>query len=195
MAASVTLRVDHAPSHGLLQGLVKYDVGLVDRGGGEAGVEAVAVESLHVGGGEGLELHPPDDGLDVEPHDLLVALVGRDPDRVPHAVREPPIQVLPERHLLVVENDPAVPVRHRLRELRRHFGPGLNRRKPFASVRQPCEPCSGPPSARPSACLSILLRSRASSPQDLLAGERVTVIMHQNSYITYSSFIYKMQHN
>ncbi len=90
------------PLDGLLEGLVKDDVELVDGGGREPGVQAVAVEALDVGGGKPLELEPAEGGLDVHPYGYLVAVEGALPHRPAHRALEPGVEVVPDRRVFVV---------------------------------------------------------------------------------------------
>ena len=75
---------------------------LVDGGGREPGVQAVAVEALDVGGGELLELEPAQGGLDMNPYGYLVAVEGALPHRATHRAFEPGVEVIPEGRVLVV---------------------------------------------------------------------------------------------
>jgi hypothetical protein len=80
--------------HRLFECFVKRDMDVPDRARRQPGVQLLAVETTHVGCGEGLELVAPERGLDVHPRYLLVALVSALTHRIPHGVSEPTVQVL-----------------------------------------------------------------------------------------------------
>ena len=90
---------------------------LAHRGAAQAAVELLAVEVAHVDRGEGLELDTPQGRDDVRVGHVLVRLVGALADRAPYGILEPPLDVLPDRKASVLEDQSAIPVRHRPREL------------------------------------------------------------------------------
>lgn len=116
------------------------DMLLVNRRGRQACIQAVTVEPPDLSRVEVLELDTPERGLDVRTDSVLVSLVLALAHRVPH-VREPPVQVLANRKGAGVEDQPAVPVSHRLGKLPRALLAGLPgdvaaRFKPFPVATQ-----------------------------------------------------------
>jgi hypothetical protein len=67
--------------------------------------------------GEGVELDAPEGRHDVRVGHVLVRLVGTLTHRASHRVLEPPLDVLADRQAPVLEDELAVPDRHRLRKL------------------------------------------------------------------------------
>src|SRR5215207_5437466 len=116
---------DHVPLNGLIEGLVQGHVPLVHGGWSEPGGQPILIEIRNVSGGELLQLEPAESGLDVDPHGYLVTVVGALPHGAAHGARKPGVQVLLDCHVLVVEDEPLVPVRHRSGQLLRHFRPRL----------------------------------------------------------------------
>jgi hypothetical protein len=84
-------------------------VDVLDRLRRETLVEIGPVEHLHVGGGEGAELHAAQGGGEVQLHERAVALVGGDLHAPTHGVFEPTREVLPEGEApgVVAEAPPA----------------------------------------------------------------------------------------
>src|SRR5215203_7070100 len=98
---------------------------VLDRAGGEAGVELLAVEAAYVSRGETLEFRPSERGGDVKSGDLFVAGEGATPYGVEHGVREPARHVLLNLQVIRVEDEAAVLVRYRLGELLGNLAPRL----------------------------------------------------------------------
>jgi hypothetical protein len=72
---------------------------------------------LYVSWRELSELDAPDGRDDLASYLSLVGGVCAGPDASPDAVVEPPIQALPDTYVLVIEDEPAVPVGYGFGEL------------------------------------------------------------------------------
>ena len=71
--------------------------------------------------GEGLELDAPEDRYDVRVGHVYVRIVGALADCATHGILEPPLDVLPDRKASILEDQSAIPVRHRPNELLSRF--------------------------------------------------------------------------
>src|SRR5215218_8116757 len=93
----------------------------LDRARREPGIQAVPVQALQVGGGEGLELDASQGWDYMHSNQPLIALEGNRPHAAFDRVIQPPLQVLLHSDAARIELNPAVPVGHRLGQLRCHF--------------------------------------------------------------------------
>src|SRR5215204_5431627 len=124
---------DQAVRDGLRECLTQHDMHLFYRRRREVRTALLPVEATHMSRGEALEFYVSECRADVFAGDVGVVGVGGLLDRAFHRVREPPIQVLPDRELAGVVDEPAVSIRHRFRELARGLRPRLSRyRAPLA---------------------------------------------------------------
>src|SRR3712207_3460484 len=89
---------------------MEHSVDLVHRRGAESGVEPIPVEALDVDGGELSEFDPAESRLYMGADEVAVSVEGALPHGATHAVRKPPVEVLPNAHVLVVEDEPLVAV-------------------------------------------------------------------------------------
>lgn len=106
-----------APLDGLLQGLVQDPMHQADGARSEAGVELGLVEVLHVVWRQHLELPVAQSRLYMVADHALVALEGRRLDGTFHRTVQPAVQECRKRPMLTLEDEPAITVRHSLREL------------------------------------------------------------------------------
>src|SRR5215203_632424 len=109
--------IHHSPPLGLLQSAAQHGMGVLDSASREPPILHLTVKMLYVSRRELSELDAPDGRDDVAPYLSLVGGVCAGPDASPDAVVEPPIQALPNTHVLVIEDEPAVPVGYGLGEL------------------------------------------------------------------------------
>jgi len=72
----------------------------------------LTVKVLYVSWRELSELDAPDGRDYVAPYLSLVGTAGAGPDASPDAVIEPPMQILPDAHVLIVEDEAAITVRY-----------------------------------------------------------------------------------
>src|SRR5215218_284798 len=93
----------------------------LDRARREPGIQAVPVQALQVGGGEGLELEASQGWDYMHSNQPLITLEGDRPHAALDRVIQPPLQVLVYSNAARIELNPAVPVGHRLGQLCRHF--------------------------------------------------------------------------
>src|SRR5215211_5907083 len=112
---------DEVPLDRLGERLVQDVVHLLDGRAREDRVEAVTIETLEMESVQVRELESPESGLDVVGDEVLIPRVGGLPNRSAHGVSKPTVQVVAYGRATRVKNDPAVPIRHSLRELRRHL--------------------------------------------------------------------------
>jgi hypothetical protein len=106
------------PFDGPPECLVQGDMDVVHRTGRQPGVKPIAAEVLDVSGTEFTELLRPEDGLYVKAHHLLVAFECPPLDGTADRVREPAIEVFPERQILIGQEESGVAIRHGLSQLR-----------------------------------------------------------------------------
>src|SRR5215213_6550469 len=112
-------------AHGVFQALVEDGVDELYGTPRQIGVQLGTVEYLYVRGGYRLELQATQRRDQVYPRDVLVILPGILLDSVPYRTVEPLIQVLTQRKVAGVEDEPAVPVDHSFGELVAHLLSGL----------------------------------------------------------------------
>src|SRR5215211_5466736 len=112
---------DEVPLDRLGERLVQDVVHLLDGRAREDRVEAVTIETLEMEGVQVRELESPESGFDVVGDEVLIPRVGGLPNRPAHGVRKPAVQVITDGRATRVKNNPAVPIRHSLRELRRYI--------------------------------------------------------------------------
>src|SRR5918999_4648658 len=84
-------------------------------------IQAVPVQALQVGGGEGLELDASQGWDYMHSNQPLITLESNRPHAALDRVIQPPLQVLVHSDAARIELNPAVPVGHRLGQLRCHF--------------------------------------------------------------------------
>src|SRR5215212_11148807 len=116
---------DETVAHGIFQALVENGVDELYGTPRQTGVQLGTVEYLYVRRGYRLELQATQRRDQVYPRDVLVILPGILLDGVPYRTVEPLIQVLTQRKVAGVKDEPAVPVGHLLGELVAHFFTGL----------------------------------------------------------------------
>src|SRR5215207_9759067 len=109
--------IDHSPPLGLLQGAAQHGMGVLDGAGREPPILHLTVKMLYVSWRELSELDAPDGRDDLASYLSLVGGVRAGPNASPDAVVEPPIQALPDTYVLVIEDEPAVPVGYGFGEL------------------------------------------------------------------------------
>src|SRR5215203_23050 len=109
--------IHHSPPLGLLQGAAQHGMGVLDGAGREPPILHLTVKMLYVSWRELSELDAPDGRDDVAPYLSLVGGVCAGPNASPDTVVEPPIQVLPDTYVLVIEDAPAVSVGYGFGEL------------------------------------------------------------------------------
>src|SRR3712207_2938407 len=85
-------------------------MGVLDGSGREPPVLHLTVKVLYVSGCELSKLDAPESRDYVAPYLSLVRSVCAGPDASPDAIVEPPFHELPNAHVLVIEDEPAVPV-------------------------------------------------------------------------------------
>src|SRR5918999_2393465 len=84
-------------------------------------IQAVPVQALQVGGGEGLELDASQGWDYMHSNQPLITLEGYRPHAALYGVIQPPLQVLVHGDAARIQLYPTVPFGHRFGELCRHF--------------------------------------------------------------------------
>src|SRR5829696_2555314 len=116
---------DETVAHSIFQALVENGVDELYGTPRQTGVQLGTVEYLYVRRGYRLELQATQRRDQVYPRDVLVIFPGILLDGVPYRAVEPLFQVLTQRKVAGVKDEPAVPVGHRLGELVADFFTGL----------------------------------------------------------------------
>src|SRR5829696_9649796 len=111
------IAIHYSPPLGLLQGAAQHGMGVLDGAGRKPPILHLTVEVLYVSWRELSELDAPNGRDDVAPYLSLVGGVCAGSDTSPDAVVEPPIQALPDTYVLVIDDEPTVPVSYGLGEL------------------------------------------------------------------------------
>lgn len=85
---------------------MQHHVDFLHGGGSEPGVQLLPVQTLDVDRGERLQLYGTESGFEVEPNDLLVALVDTRADGVSHTVAQDHELGLGDRWRLCAQRQP-----------------------------------------------------------------------------------------
>src|SRR5919112_1361217 len=111
------IAIHYSPPLGLLQGAAQHGMGVLDGAGRKPPILHLTVKELYVSWRELSELNAPDGRDDVASYLSLVGGVCAGPNTSPCAVVEPPFQALPDTYVLVIDDEPAVPVGYGFGEL------------------------------------------------------------------------------